>query len=252
MQPACQSRQATDRDSLAAANGTQTATYDAQDRLLTYGNWSYTYTANGDLQSKTDTSNGQVTTYAYDAQGNLRHVSLPDGRSIDYVIDSENRRVAKKVNGVVVKKWLYKDQLKPVAEFDGSGALVARYIKGVTIKGSTSYRVITDHLGTPRLLVNSTSGAVAQRLDIDEWGQVTGDSSAGFQVFGFAGGIYDPDTGLVRFGARDYDPVVGRWTAKDSIRWWPSELLCVRPKRSREPRGPDWFGGMVPLALRTL
>jgi RHS repeat-associated protein len=34
---------------------------------------------------------------------------------------------------------------------------------------------------------------------------------------GFAGGIYDPITGLVRFGARDYDPRIGRWTAKDPI-----------------------------------
>src|SRR5690606_27383971 len=39
----------------------------------------------------------------------------------------------------------------------------------------------------------------------------------GFQPFGFAGGLYDADTGLVRFGARDYDPEVGRWTAKDPI-----------------------------------
>jgi RHS repeat-associated protein len=35
--------------------------------------------------------------------------------------------------------------------------------------------------------------------------------------FGFAGGLYDPDTGLVRFGARDRDVSVGRWTAKDPI-----------------------------------
>jgi RHS repeat-associated protein len=27
--------------------------------------------------------------------------------------------------------------------------------------------------------------------------------------------LYDADTGLVRFGARDYDAVTGRWTAKD-------------------------------------
>jgi RHS repeat-associated protein len=37
------------------------------------------------------------------------------------------------------------------------------------------------------------------------------------QPFGFAGGLYDPDTGLVRFGARDYDADVGRWTSKDPI-----------------------------------
>jgi RHS repeat-associated protein len=127
------------------------------------------------------------------------------------------RRVAKKVNGAIVRRWIYKNQLQPAAEFDGSGTLLARYLDGVVIKGATSYRLVEDQLGTPRLLVNSATGAVAQRLDLDEWGQVTADSSAGFQVFGLAGGIYDSDTGLVRFGARDYDPLVGRWTAKDPI-----------------------------------
>ncbi|WP_435106956.1 RHS repeat-associated core domain-containing protein [Arhodomonas sp. AD133] len=29
--------------------------------------------------------------------------------------------------------------------------------------------------------------------------------------------VYDPDTGLVRFGARDYDSEVGRWSTKDPI-----------------------------------
>jgi RHS repeat-associated protein len=34
---------------------------------------------------------------------------------------------------------------------------------------------------------------------------------------GFAGGLHDRDTGLVRFGARDYAPELGRFTAKDPI-----------------------------------
>ena len=38
------------------------------------------------------------------------------------------------------------------------------------------------------------------------------DTNPGFQPFGFAGGIYDLHTGLVRFGARDYYPEAGRWT----------------------------------------
>ena len=44
------------------------------------------------------------------------------------------------------------------------------------------------------------------------------DTNPGFQPFGFAGGVYDRDTGLTRFGARDYDPQTGRWTIKDPSR----------------------------------
>ena len=56
-----------------------------------------------------------------------------------------------------------------------------------------------------------------QRIDYDVWGKITQDSHPGFQPFGFAGGLYDHHTGLTRFGARDYDPNTGRWTAKDPI-----------------------------------
>ena len=56
-------------------------------------------------------------------------------------------------------------------------------------------------------------------MDYDAWGNVLLDTNPGFQPFGFAGGLYDRDTGLVRFGARDYDAGVGRWVAKDPIRF---------------------------------
>lgn len=58
-----------------------------------------------------------------------------------------------------------------------------------------------------------------QRMDYDVWGRVLTDTNPGFQPFGFAGGIYDQHTQLVRFGVRDYDPETGRWTAKDPIRF---------------------------------
>ena len=69
----------------------------------------------------------------------------------------------------------------------------------------TVYRFITDHLGSVRLVVNAATGEVVQRVDYDAFGRVLNDTDPGFQPFGFAGGLYDDDTGLVRFGARDYD-----------------------------------------------
>ncbi|MGI0081269.1 MAG: RHS repeat-associated core domain-containing protein, partial [Nitrososphaerales archaeon] len=71
--------------------------------------------------------------------------------------------------------------------------------------------------GSPLLIVNAATGAVAERISYDAWGNVTSDSSPGFQPFGFAGGLADPDTGLVQFGARDYDPQTGRWISRDPI-----------------------------------
>jgi RHS repeat-associated protein len=62
------------------------------------------------------------------------------------------------------------------------------------------------------------AGNIVKRIDYDSFGNVLYDSNPGFSVpFGFAGGLHDRDTGLVRFGFRDYDPDIGRWTAKDPI-----------------------------------
>ena len=78
------------------------------------------------------------------------------------------------------------------------------------MKGGITYRIISDHLGSPRLVVNTVDGTVVQQIDYDEFGNVLSDTNPGFQPFRFAGGLYDSDTKLIRFGARDYDPETGR------------------------------------------
>jgi RHS repeat-associated protein len=159
---------------------------------------------------------------------------LPNATIIDYLIDGENRRVGKKVNGTVVKRWLYHDGLKPVAELDGTGALVSQFVYGsnpnvpdYVVKSGVKYRIAADQLGSVRLVINVSTGAIAQVMQHDAWGNVVQDTSVGFTPFGFAGGFYDPDTGLVRFGARDYDPVVGRWTTKEPRRFIEGPSLYV-------------------------
>ena len=204
---------------------TETGSYDAQDRQVSYGRLVFAYTANGERTSQTDVTTGAVTRYVYDSFGNLRTVNLPDGRTIDYIVDARNRRIGKKVNGVVVKGWLYRDGVAPVAEVDASGAVVVRFVyvtggrvPSYLVKGGSTYRIITDARGTPRRIVDDLVGDVVQSMDVDEFGVTLADSAPGFQPLGFAGGLYDADTGLVHFASRDYDPSTGRWISKDPAR----------------------------------
>jgi RHS repeat-associated protein len=208
------------RVSVTTGAGTITATYDAQDRIVTFGGRTYTHSGHGDVQSWTDSVG--TTTLTYDVQGNLLAVNLPSGSTVEYVVDARNRRIGRKVNGAVTHRWLYQGQLRPVAELDSTGAILSRFVYGVRavapeymIRGGVAYRLVTDYVGSVRLVVDTGTGAIAQRIDYDEWGRAIVDTNPGFQPFGFAGGSYDSFTGLVRFGARDYAPEIGRWLSKD-------------------------------------
>ncbi len=80
------------------------------------------------------------------------------------------------------------------------------------------FHVATDQVGSPRVVVDA-DGNVVKRLEYDAYG-VTTDLDPGFFLpFGYAGGLRDPVTGLVRFGLRDYEPQSGRFTARDPARF---------------------------------
>lgn len=233
----------------ASYNGTITGTYDNQDRMTAYGAATYVYTANGELSSKT--AGAQTTTYSYDALGNLRNATLPDTTEIEYLIDGMNRRTGKRVNGTLGQGFLYQDQLEPVAELDGSNNIVSRFVYGTRpntpdymIKDGVTYRIITDQLGSVRLVVDVATGNIGQRVDYDEFGVVLMDTNPGFQPFGFAGGLYDTQTKLTRFGARDYDAESGRWTDKEPLLFAGSQISLYTyagndPLNFLDPNGLD-------------
>ncbi len=204
--------------------GTTTYTYDAQDRLINAGTTTFTYTDAGEI--KTRVTSAGTTSYSYDEFGQLRHVTLPDGRMIDYVLGTPGMRLVKKINGNVAQGLLRDDSGRILAELNGNNAVVSQFVYSelsptpeYMIRGSDTFRIVTDFQGSVRLVVNAQTGAIAQRIEYDEWGLITLDTNPGYQPFGYAGGLYDKDTGLVRFGQRDYDASLRRWTTPDPIKF---------------------------------
>jgi RHS repeat-associated protein len=210
------------RVSLTTPSRMLVGTYNAQDELTQYGQATYVYNAEGESTAKT--VNRQTTTYGFDALGNLQAVTLPDSTQISYVLDGSNRRIGKRVNGTLVQGLLYDDQSRVVAELDGANNVISCFVYGTRanapdymIKGGATYRIISDELGSPRLVIDVGTGAIVQRMDYDEFGNVVMDTNPGFQPFGFTGGIYDRSTGLTHFGAREYDATTGRWISRDPL-----------------------------------
>jgi RHS repeat-associated protein len=194
---------------------------DAHDELLQHQGLSFTYTTNGEVATATGPSG--TTTYTYDPLGSLRGVDLPSGDVIEYLVDAADRRIGKLRNGTFEEGFLYGANGRPVARIDATSAVTTRYVYGTAfapdylVQGGETFVLVTDHLGSVRLVVNAATGAIAQRIDYGEFGQITLDTSPGFQPFGYAGGLHDPDTGLVQLGARDYDPRTGRFTTLEPL-----------------------------------
>lgn len=209
------------RTSVTRSSGTMLATYDDQDRILTHGSSNFVHSADGDRTQRTE--GPTVSNYSYGFFGNLITATIGSKR-IDYLSDAFNRRVARLPQGGTAQGWIYDNSGRIVGEINISGALTKRFVYASRgnvpdqiLTSAGKYAVIADHLGSVRLVVNTATGAIAQRMDYDEFGRVTKDTKPGFQPFGFAGGIYDPDTKLVRFGARDYDSETGRWLSRDPM-----------------------------------
>lgn len=170
------------------------ATFDADGFMTSRGGRSFTYGTRGELLSA-----GSVT-YAYDAAG---------------------RRVSRTEDGVTTE-YLYGNPANAfeVTATRGPGGLT-RYFRddrGAVFafsRGGQPYLVATDQVGSA-VAIADAAGAVVKAVTYDSYGVETSDSDPAFPYpFGFAGGLADETTGLVRFGLRDFDPESGRWTARD-------------------------------------
>jgi len=202
----------------------RTFTYDDEDRLLSvYTNGiatSYQWDQDGFLTRKT--RGAEITQYTYSSRGELMRVLLPDGRQIDYARDPLGRRIEKRVNGAVAARYLWAGPATLLAVYrPGQPPMHFEYADGRTplavVVDGIRYYLAADPTGTLHAVFDS-AGTCIKRLDYDVYGNRIADTNPALDLpLGFAGGLYDADTRLVLFAARDYDPDTGRWIAKDPV-----------------------------------
>ena len=102
----------------------------------------------------------------------------------------------------LLQRFEYADGRMPLSFTDNSGDL---------------FYISYNQIGSPRAITNE-NGNLLKTITYDSFGTIIADSNPTFKIpFGFAGGLYDHDTKLTRFGYRDYDASTGKWTAKDPI-----------------------------------
>ena len=195
--------------------------YTLDDNLVVYGQNTYKYDEDGYLSEKT-TPEGS-TAYSYGTLRELKEVVTPT-HTIAYQQNALNQRVAKLVDGVVVEKYLWADLTTLLAVYDANDNLIQRFEYAdqrmpvaMTDESGTKHYLHYDQVGSLRA-VSETNGNIVKIITYDTFGNILTDSNPSLKVpFGFAGGLYDHDTKLTRFGYRDYDAYTGKWTAKDPI-----------------------------------
>jgi len=180
---------------------------------------SYKYNNDGYLSEKT--KNG-TTTYSYGTLGELKEVVTPT-QTISYKQNANNQRVAKLINGEIVEKYLWANLTTLLAIYDKDDNLVQRFeyadqrMPISMTQNAQKYYLHYDQIGTLKA-VSDSSLNVVKEISYDAYGNILSETNEAFKVpFGFAGGLYDADTKLTRFGYRDYDAYTGKWTAKDPI-----------------------------------
>jgi RHS repeat-associated protein len=214
------------------AAGPLAMSFDADGFLTERGGHAFVYSPTGELLSA-ETPGGTVA-YAYDAMGRLVERRRGGDRTAFLYGDPDDAfAVTATVDEAGVRTTYFYDDVGHLHGFERGGA---------------RFRVGSDQVGSPRVVVDA-AGAVVKQLDRDTWGRVLADSAPSFELpIGYAGGLADPWTGLVRMGARDYDPETGRWTSRDpSFYQGSADGLFVyannAPSDRRDPSGLWSVGG---------
>ncbi len=209
----------------ATKNGTvvQTLTVNPGDQITTAG---YAYDRSGNITAAPAVGSGagyngaeQMTTrdgisYRYAGTDQVELTAQTGG--LDYPGQRSYSYGRTDANGLPLVETITTDPGRTGYIYDPQGTPLALY----TPYGDAYYLAL-DGLGSPVAALDHT-GTLAGSYTYDPYGQSTatahnGHDAIDFQIYGFAGGLDDPTSGLMHYGHRWYDPTTGRFTQQDAL-----------------------------------
>ncbi|MEW6328422.1 MAG: toxin TcdB middle/N-terminal domain-containing protein [Thermodesulfobacteriota bacterium] len=174
--------------------------------VLQAGSSAYTYDANGNMTGR----EGKTITYDYEN----RPVSMAyDGSTAGFVYDHSGQRIKKITPSSAT---VYIDQL-----FEGTNGAYTKYIfaggRRIASKTSTDiYYYHTDHLGSSNVITDAAANKV-QEIYYYPFGGTRSNIGSIDVKHKYTGQEEDIETGLYYYGARYYDPNIGRFISADTI-----------------------------------
>lgn len=241
--------------------------YDKQDRLLcetstfqdkidTYDEMPCIYDEQGNLIQKKNTR------YTYDNQNRLIEV-ITENSIVSFAYDYRNRRISKRVESDIEnyeKTYLYYENI-PIAIFKNG------ILEQLAIPGGNRFDAIAQAIAieTPDSIyapIYDIQWNISKLIDIntkevytfntDPFGGNL-DQEIPITPWLFATKEYDPETNLIYFGHRYYDPTIQRWLSKDPLLQKEDNLYTYcfnNPLRYIDPDGR--FTIVIPLIDFTL
>jgi RHS repeat-associated protein len=203
----------------------------------------FSYDGNGNRTGKTT---GQDTwEYTYDYANRLTQIKKNSTLLEEYVYDGDGKRIQVTKNNETTT-YIYSDWNVLYEENTTGKALyiygpAGRLAKRTTIQGETcTFYYHNDQLGSTRLVTDQSHNAVTE-VSYTPFGEST---LRGEESYLYTGKEQD-ETGLYFYGARYYDPAIGRFITRDPLsgrRNYPQSLnrytYCVNnPVKFIDPTG---------------
>ncbi|MEQ9003770.1 MAG: RHS repeat-associated core domain-containing protein, partial [Pseudomonadales bacterium] len=200
--------------STTIANASTSYAVNGLNQYTSVGGSTHGYDLNGNLSSD------GATTFRYDAENRL--VAATGAKTANLVYDPLGRLFETSGGSAGTTQFLY-DGDRLVAEYDGSGNLLRRYVHGSGVDEPVLWYEGAG-LGSPRALLANHQGSIVAVADAggnalsingyDAWGVPNPGNLGRFQ---YTGQAWLPELGLYHYKARVYSPTLGRFLQTDPV-----------------------------------